>query len=229
LPIERRLGTSFSRFGKIVFVPAHAIFAADPSRLRDCPVRLSLPFGDDQNIPQRFPSCTSTVNRQSAKPLRTAEDGAMKTWRRSYKIGPTRAIWLVSLASGGCVLGLAIFLQWLIYNDWMHDHAQLRCVGSLIAAALTTFIVMRWRLAHRRRRMEMLRRFETIRWMNDRIRNALQTIELLAYANSQAAEAVSAAVDAIEDVLQEVLEETRPDLSRASSQTRDRDAVELEE
>lgn len=152
----------------------------------------------------------------------------MKTRRRSPEIGPTRAIWLVSLASGGCVLGLAIFLQWLIYNDWMHDHAPLRCVGSLIAAALMAIVVMRWQIAHRRRRMEMLRRFETIRWMNDRIRNALQTIELLAYANSQAAEAVSAAVDAIEDVLQEVLAETQPDPFRAPSQTRDRDTVELE-
>lgn len=151
----------------------------------------------------------------------------MKTWLRSHEIGSSLAIWLVSLASGGCVLGIAIFLQWLIYNDWMHDHAPLRWVGSLMAAALMTLVVMRWQLALRRRRMEMLCRFETIRWMNDRIRNALQTIELLAFANSQATDAVSAAVDAIEDVLREVLAETHPDPARIPSQTRDRNAVEL--
>lgn len=153
----------------------------------------------------------------------------MKNWLRSHEIGPTLAIWLVSLASGGCVLGLAIFLQWLVYNDWMHDHAPQRWVGSMLAAALAAFAVMRWQLALRRRRTEMLQRFETIRWMNDRIRNALQTIELLAFANSQATEAVSAAVDAIEDVLREVLAETHPNPSRIPRAARDRSTVELEQ
>lgn len=153
----------------------------------------------------------------------------MKTWLDSHQIGSTLAIWLVSIASGVCVLGIAIFLQWLIYNDWMHLHAPQRWVGSLLAAGLASFAVMRWQLALRRRRTEMLRRFETIRWMNDRIRNALQTIELLAFANSQATEAVSAAVDAIEDVLRDVLAETQPNPSRLPAQPRDRSAVELEQ
>jgi sugar phosphate permease len=153
----------------------------------------------------------------------------MKTWLRRHEIGSTVAIWMVSLAAGGCVLGMAIFLQWLVYNDWMHDHAPLRWVGSLISAALTTFVVMRWQLALRRRRREMLRRFETIRWMNDRIRNGLQKIELVAYAHSQATEAVSAAVDAIENVLHEVLTESRPDPVRVlGSQFRERSAIESE-
>ena len=135
----------------------------------------------------------------------------MKTWNwiRSRHLGSTLAIWLVSLASGVCVFGVAIFLQWLIYDDWMHDHVPVRLVGSGLAAALATFVVMRWQLVLRRRREEMLRRFETIRWMNDRIRNSLQKIDLLAFANnSHATEAVSEAVDAIEDVLHEVLAET---------------------
>ena len=152
----------------------------------------------------------------------------MKTWLRSHEVGTTLAIWLVSLASGGCVLGIAIFLQWLIYNDWMHDHAPLRWVGSLIAAGADHFVVMRWQFALHRRRTDMLRRFETIRWMNDRIRNALQTIELLAFANSHATEAVSAAVDAIEDVLCEVLAETHPDVGRPRTPSSHRNAVELE-
>lgn len=151
----------------------------------------------------------------------------MKTWLHSRQIGSTLAIWLVSIASGLCVLGIAVFLQWLVYNDWMHLHAPQRWVGSLLAAGLASFAVMRWQLALRRRRTEMLRRFETIRWMNDRIRNALQTIELLAFANSQATEAVSAAVDAIEDVLRDVLAETQPESSPPPA--RDRSALELEQ
>ena len=117
----------------------------------------------------------------------------------------------------------------LVYNDWMHLHAPQRWVGSLLAAGLASFAVMRWQLALRRHRTEMLRRFETIRWMNDRIRNALQTIELLAFANSQATEAVSAAVDAIEDVLRDVLAEAHPDSSHIPAQTRDRSVIELEQ
>lgn len=153
----------------------------------------------------------------------------MKSWFRLHEIGSSLAIWLVSLASGGCALGLAISLQWLVYNDWMHDHAPLRWVGSLMVSTLTIIVVMRWQLALRRRRTEMLRRFESIRWMNDRIRNALQTIELLAFANSQAADAVSTAVDAIEDVLREALAETYPDPSHILPAARDRSTVELEQ
>lgn len=154
----------------------------------------------------------------------------MKITLRSREIGSTLAIWLVSLASGLCVLGIAILLEWLIYNDWMHYHAPLRWVGSLLAAALAAFAVLRWQFAIRRRRMEMLRRFETIRWMNDRIRNALQKIELLAFANSQATEAVSAAVDAIEDVLCEALAEAHPVAgdARRESPSPVRNSLEME-
>ena len=131
------------------------------------------------------------------------------TWIRPHHLGSTLAIWLVSLASGVCVFGIAIFR--LIYDDWMHDHVSVHLVGSAVAAALAVFVVMRWQLALRRRREEMLRHFENIRWMNDRIRNSLQKIDLLAFANSShATEAVGEAVDAIEDVLHEVLAETHP-------------------
>jgi len=151
----------------------------------------------------------------------------MSTWLRSRQVGSTLAIWLISLASGLCVLGIAIFLQWLIYNDWMHLHAPQRWVGSLLASGLAGFAVMRWQFALRRRRLEMLRRFETIRWMNDRIRNALQKIDLLAFAHAPATEAVSEAVDAIEDVLQEVLAETHPELSAARRESEERSGMEI--
>lgn len=143
----------------------------------------------------------------------------IRNWTHSRHLGSTLAIWLVSLASGICVFGIAIFLQWLVYDDWMHDHVPVRLVGSGLAAALGMFVVMRWQFALRRRREEMLRRFETIRWMNDRIRNSLQKIDLLAFANNaDAAEAVSGAVDAIEDVLHEVLAETHPAVPNSEAQ-----------
>lgn len=145
----------------------------------------------------------------------------MKSWLRSRQFGSTLAIWLVALASGVCVLGIAIFLQWLVYNDWMHLHAPQRWVGTALAAGLAMFVVVRWQFGLRRRRLEMLRRFETIRWMNDRIRNALQKIELLAFANSSVTDAVSSAVDAIEDVLNDVLAEAHPAPARQPRETRD--------
>ena len=82
-------------------------------------------------------------------------------------------------------------------------------VGSAIAFFLTLLFVYRWQLAARKRKIETLRRFETIRWMNDRIRNSLQAIECLVYAtNPHVTDPVKDAVDRIEMVLQEVLSET---------------------
>jgi hypothetical protein len=53
-----------------------------------------------------------------------------------------------------------------------------------------------------------LRRFEKIKWMNDRIRNSLQAIECVVYATKlHVTDPVRDAVDAIESVLQEVLVE----------------------
>lgn len=115
-------------------------------------------------------------------------------------------ITLVSLASGLAVFGAAIFFQWLIYDDWLHDKGPLRIVGSVLAGALMFAVAFRWQITIRERRLEILRRFETIRWMNDRIRNSLQAIECVTYAASpEATESVRASVDTIELVLQEVL------------------------
>jgi uncharacterized membrane protein len=120
------------------------------------------------------------------------------------------AIWVVSLASGVTVFGLAVFFQWLIYDDWLHDSGPLRLVGSLLAGALMFAIAFRWQVAIRQRRLEMLHRFETIRWMNDRIRNSLQAIECVTYASApDATGQVRVAVDTIESVLQEVLAGTQ--------------------
>jgi hypothetical protein len=128
----------------------------------------------------------------------------------SRRVVSTTSIWLVSLASGFCVLCLAAFLQWLIYDDWMHERGPLQLFGISLAALLTFISVLRWQIAIRRRRREMIRQFETIEWMNDRIRNALQSIDLIAFAHSEGAEQVRIAVDAIDVVLKEVLEGSHP-------------------
>lgn len=116
------------------------------------------------------------------------------------------ATWPLSLVSGIAVFCAAIFLQWLIYDDWMRDVGPL--LGSLLAGALMYGIVSGWQIAIRRRRLERLRRFETMRWMNDRIRNSLQAIECVTYhATPEATDSVRSAVDTIEGVLEEVLSE----------------------
>ena len=124
----------------------------------------------------------------------------------SSRVASQLTVWLLSLVAGLTVFAIAVFFQWLVYDDWMHDSGPVRLVGSLLAGALMFAVAYRWQLALRRRKLEMLRRFETIRWMNDRIRNSLQAIECVTYASSpEATEPVRAAVDTIESVLQEVL------------------------
>ncbi len=124
------------------------------------------------------------------------------------QISSDRHIWLISVLSGFAVFCVAIFLQWLIYDDWMH-RGSLRVVGSTLAAFLTFIFVFRWRRAVRQRKIEILRRFERIRWMNDRIRNSLQAIECLTWSDdAHATDPVRDAVDAIEDVLHEVFVES---------------------
>lgn len=116
-----------------------------------------------------------------------------------------------------CGLGvffIAICLQWLVYDDWLHKSGPLRIVGSAVAFFLTFVFVFRWQLAARTRKIETLHRFETIRWMNDRIRNSLQAIECLVYAsNPHVTDPVKEAVDTIEKVLDEVLSTARPETS----------------
>jgi hypothetical protein len=129
----------------------------------------------------------------------------------SRQISSDVTIWLISLCAGFSVLALAILLQWLIYDDWLHDRGPVRVVGSILAGVLTATSVWRWQFGVRQRKLEMLRRFETIKWMTDRIRNSLQAIECITYAASrEATEPVREAVDVIEGVLGEVLAENHP-------------------
>jgi hypothetical protein len=130
----------------------------------------------------------------------------------SFQIASDRKIWMLSAVAAIAVFSTAIFVQWLIYDDWLHDKGPVRVVGSLLAAGLTFAVAVRWQFGVRWRKMEMLRRFESIRWMNDRIRNSLQAIECITYAaDPHATESVRSAVDTIEEVLRDVLAESHSD------------------
>jgi|SRR5579872_220967 hypothetical protein len=115
-------------------------------------------------------------------------------------------IFLLSLLASSCVLAASLFIQWFVYDDWLHQTGPLRIVGTSIAAAVTFAFVLRWQYAVREKQREMVRRFEMISRMNDRIRNALQAIECLTYLSQpEATEPVRQAVDTIDGVLREVL------------------------
>ena len=125
------------------------------------------------------------------------------------QIASETSIIALSVLSGLSVFALALILQWVIYDDWLDRNGPVRVVGSAISCLLTAFFVYRWQEAKRAEKIEVLKRIETIRWMNDRIRNSLQAIECLVFAaNPHVTDPVRDAVDAIEDVLQEMLSDT---------------------
>lgn len=133
----------------------------------------------------------------------------------SSQIPSVISLWFFAIVCGVVVFLIAVCLQWLIYDDWLHKSGPIQLVGSGFAFLLTFAFAYRWQLIARRRKIETLRRFETIRWMNDQIRNSLQAIECVVYAtNPHVTDPVKDAVDRIEGVLHEVLTEARPDTKR---------------
>jgi len=135
----------------------------------------------------------------------------------SHQIFSKSRIFFTSLLCGCAVIAGSVFLQWLVYDDWLH-RSGIRVVGSLLAGVLTYAFSNRFQLTIRERRIEMLGRFETIARMNDQIRNALQVIECATYAtNPQATEPVRNAVDRIEGILEEVLISAHPSQPRGKS------------
>ncbi len=119
-------------------------------------------------------------------------------------------IWGVALVSSSFVLVVSLIIQWVIYDDWLHETGPLRIVGTCFAALLTFAFVYRWLLSLRQHEEQMLRRFDTIAAMNDRIRNALQVIEVTTYASApEATEHVRNAVELIDEALRGVVAEAR--------------------
>ncbi|HEV2133711.1 MAG TPA: hypothetical protein VGR47_05560 [Terracidiphilus sp.] len=115
------------------------------------------------------------------------------------------SIWFYSVTSGVLALGAAVFIQWLVYDDWLHE-AGLRLTGSILAGIFLGSLVFRTLWHSREKRRRMLELLQSIRWTNDRIRNSLQAIECVTYAASPEITAdVKNAVDAIEGILNDLL------------------------
>jgi Flp pilus assembly protein TadB len=107
------------------------------------------------------------------------------------------------------VLVVSLMIQWLVYDDWLRETGPLRIVGTSIAAILTLVFMLRWQYRVREQQRQMVRRFELISHMNDRIRNGLQAIECVTYVSRpEETETVRQEVDAIDQLLREVLSET---------------------
>ncbi|HEY2497296.1 MAG TPA: hypothetical protein VGK24_09525 [Candidatus Angelobacter sp.] len=114
---------------------------------------------------------------------------------------------------------MSFVIQWLVYDDWLHRTGSLRIVGTSIAAILTLLFMLRWQYSIREQQREMIRRFELISHMNDRIRNALQAIECVTYISyPEATETVRREVNGIDEVLRDVLFETGVIQKRSTTQ-----------
>jgi hypothetical protein len=117
-------------------------------------------------------------------------------------------IFLISLFASFLVLVVSLVIQWLVYDDWLRHTGPLRIVGTVIAAIITLAFMLRWQYSIREQQRNMIRRFELISHMNDRIRNALQAIECVTYvAQPDATAVVKQEVNAIDKVLRDVLSE----------------------
>jgi len=125
---------------------------------------------------------------------------------------------LYSFVASSFVLVVSLLIQWLVYDDWLHETGPLRIVGTSIAAAITFGVVLRWQYSTRQKHREMVRRFQKILDMNDRIRNSLQAIECVTYLSQpEATESVRQSVNAIDAVLSEVLEDARKSSAKQGS------------
>ena len=129
--------------------------------------------------------------------------------RSNGPISSRTRIFTISLLASFFVLVVSLMIQWLVYDDWLRETGPLRIVGTGIAAVLTLVFMLRWQYRVREQHREMVRRFELISHMNDRIRNALQAIECVAYvSHPDETGTVRQEVEAIDKVLREVLSET---------------------
>jgi hypothetical protein len=98
-----------------------------------------------------------------------------------------------------------------VYDDWLRQTGPFHLVGTTIAALVTFIFALRWQKAVNERERELVRHFEMILQMNDRIRNALQAIECVTYlSDPKATDSVRQSVNNIDAVLREVLADTNP-------------------
>jgi hypothetical protein len=125
---------------------------------------------------------------------------------------------LYAFMASSFVLFVSLIIQLLVYDDWLRRTGPLHLVGTSIAVLVTFIFAVRWQHSVNQREQELVRRFEMILQMNDRIRNALQAIECVTYlSDPQATDSVRQSVNNIDTVLREVLEDTNPTQMRAVS------------
>jgi hypothetical protein len=144
--------------------------------------------------------------------------------RLAHSTSFARIVMFSALAASFVFL-TAVVLQWAIYDDWLHHTGPVRLVGTSIAAVLTFAFVCKWLLYERARHAEMLKRFQVIAQMNDKIRNAVQLIACTDYVyHPDATDNVRKAVDVIDQELRGVVEtiasesNARPQIEQSRAQ-----------
>ncbi len=137
------------------------------------------------------------------------DQGSPFSW--IIRLSSNRKFLVYSLLASSFVLIVSLVLQWVVYDDWMHQTGPLRIIGTGIAALITFVFVLAWQRGVERREREIIQRMEMILEMNDKIRNALQAIECLTYlAQPEATTAVRESVNNIDAVLRQVLASESP-------------------
>jgi hypothetical protein len=121
-----------------------------------------------------------------------------------YRLPPALRVILICLGASCFVFVLSLTLQWFVYDEWLHRVDPLRITGTLLASMLTFVSLWRWQVHACDRRRQLQRRLDVVREMNDKIRNALQIIEVTSYVSQpNATAAIREAVDTIDAALRE--------------------------
>jgi hypothetical protein len=132
--------------------------------------------------------------------MRSAETAAARYGLPSSSLRIT----LLALGASLSVFGASVALQWVVYINFLHRTGQWRFTGTALATILTFIFLCRWQLAERERQREIQRRLAIIGEMNDRIRNALQIIQVTSYLSQPSAtDHIREAVDAIDVALRD--------------------------
>lgn len=138
--------------------------------------------------------------------------------RSDSRVSSDLRIRAIALGMGLLVFLVALGIQWIIYDRFLHQDG-IRIVGSLIAAIIATLLVQTLETSARNQRLRELRRLEVIALLNHHIRNALQTI-VNCSGDSDSTNTIRVSVERIEWALGEVLPELDPKTHKAASSSR---------
>lgn len=128
--------------------------------------------------------------------------------KEKVKLHSRFRIWISAVLISIVVFGVALAIQWTIYDRYLHE-AGIRVVGSGIAACVSIVLVVSLGILERNQRVREIRRLETIALLNHHIRNALQAI-ISSSGATNSTETIRAAVERVEWALGEVLPDIQP-------------------